>query len=34
MGGIIERKCGYCGEIYKFELTANYITYCPRCKKI
>ena len=33
MGGIIECKCGYCGEIYKFELTANYITFCPRCKK-
>lgn len=33
MGDIVKRRCCHCGKIYEYEVTANFIAFCPRCKR-
>ncbi|WP_297957944.1 hypothetical protein [uncultured Ruminococcus sp.] len=33
MGKMLERKCRYCGKEYKYEGVANFIAFCPHCKR-
>lgn len=33
MGNFVERKCAHCGNKYKYEAAANFMAFCPRCKK-
>lgn len=33
MGKMLERKCRYCGNVYKYEGAVNFIAFCPYCKR-
>lgn len=33
MANLVERRCSYCGNVYKHEEYPSYISFCPKCKR-